>query len=178
MLEIITIPGEIFDEKTGKIHIVPATKITLEHSLVSLSKWESKWKIPFLSDQQKTREQQLSYIRYMTITQNVNPYAYFNISSDSYEEISNYINDPMTATWFNDNKKTKGKPETFTSEIFYYYMFSLNIPIECQKWHLNRLITLIRVFNEKNKQPEKSKPDLSARAALNKARLKQYNTRG
>ncbi len=154
--------------------------LQLEHSLVSLSKWESKWHKAFLSKNDKTDEEMLDYIKCMTITQNVDPETYLRLTVDNVREIHDYINSPMTATTFSNDKSGKGGREIVTSELVYYWMIALNIPFECQKWHLNRLLTLIRICELKNNPPKKrSKRDImSNNAALNAARRKQFNTRG
>ena len=154
--------------------------LQLEHSLVSLSKWESKWNKSFLSKRNLTGEEILDYIKCMTITQNVKPEVYEHLSRDNITEIENYITAPMTATCFAEDKNTKPNRETVTSELIYYWMIALNIPFECQKWHLNRLLTLIRVCNVKNQPPKKmGRRDVMRRnSALNAARRQQLNSRG
>lgn len=179
---IITIPAiEGFDdEKEEFVILAKEQTLQLEHSLVSLSKWESKWCKAFLSKEEKTLEETIDYIKCMTITQNVNPDVYSRLSKENIQAINKYIEAPMTATTFyNDNQKGRSK-ETVTSELIYYWMISLNIPMECQKWHLNRLLTLIRVCNVKNSPPKKmSRREIMSRnAALNTARKKQLNTNG
>lgn len=179
---IITIPAiEGFDdEKQEFIPLVKEQTLQLEHSLVSLSKWESKWNKAFLSKEEKTMEETIDYIKCMTITQNVNPEVYDRLSRSNIEDINDYVAAPMTATTFhNDTQKGRGT-ETVTSELIYYWMISLNIPMECQKWHLNRLLTLIRVCNIKNTPPKKrSKKDIASQyASLNAARRKQLNSKG
>lgn len=177
----ITIPGcELWDEVNECFVTTKETTIQLEHSLVSLSKWEAKWHKPFLKKEMKTVEETLDYIRCMTLTQNVDPNVYKFITEDVMEEINKYIEDPMTATWFAKEDNVKPNREVITSEILYYYMIALNIPFECQKWHLNRLITLIRVCSAKN-QPDKKlskKQALKNQAALNAARRKALNSKG
>ena len=177
----ITIPaGEMFDDKTQRFLSTKEQTLQLEHSLVSLSKWESKWNKPFLSKDDKTNEEVIDYIRCMTINQNVNPDIYKCLSSSNIESIHKYIDAPMTATTFhNDNQKGRGR-EIVTSELIYYWMISHNIPMECQKWHLNRLLTLIRVCNVKNTPSKKmSKRDVASQyASLNAARRNKLNTRG
>ena len=177
----ITIPAlEQYDEINEEFITTKEQTLCLEHSLVSLSKWESKWGKPFLSKEVKTFEETVDYVRCMTITQNVNPNVYKNMTNGNIEEVNKYIEAPMTATWFAEDRNGKGNRETITSELIYYWMISLNIPFECQKWHLNRLLTLIRVCNVKNQPPKKmSKRDIMSRnAALNAARRKQLNSRG
>lgn len=169
------------------------TTISLEHSLVSLSKWESKWHKPFIENNgksQKTQEEIIDYIKCMTITQNVNPIVYNLLTQENLKEINDYVGDTMTATWFNeykgkDNKNTyTPNRETITSELIYYWMIYYDIPFECQKWHLNRLLTLIRICSLKEqqnngKQSKMSKRDiLSQNAALNKARRARYSSKG
>lgn len=177
----ITIPAtEMFNEKTQEFLVLKEQTLQLEHSLVSLSKWESKWCKAFLSKEEKTTEETLDYIKCMTITQNVDPNTYLRLTRSNIEEINKYIEAPMTATTFyGDTQKGRNK-ETITSELIYYWMISLNIPMECQKWHLNRLLTLIRVCNVKNSPPKKmSRREIMSRnAALNAARRKQFNTTG
>ena len=151
---LLTIPPiEMFNEKTSEFVYSKETKISLEHSLVSLSKWESRWNKPFLSKDNKTLEETIDYIRCMTITQNVDPEVYFRLTDENINTINKYIESPMTATTFSDNGHSSR--EIITSELIYYWMISLNIPMECQKWHLNRLLTLIRVCNIKNAPAKK-----------------------
>ena len=131
-----------------------------------------------MSKNEKTVEQTIDYIRCMTITQNIDDDVYYGLSTKNVEDINNYIQAPMTATTF--RKETKKSSEVVTSELIYYWMVALNIPMECQRWHLNRLLTLIRICNIKNTPPKKmSKRELMSRnAALNAARRKQLNTNG
>ena len=176
---LLTIPPiEMFNEKTSEFVYSKETKISLEHSLVSLSKWESKWNKPFLSKDNKTLEETIDYIRCMTITQNVDPEVYFRLTDENINTINKYIESPMTATTFSDNGHSSR--EIITSELIYYWMSSLNIPMECQKWHLNRLLTLIRVCNIKNAPAKKmSRREIMNRnAALNAARRKKLNSTG
>lgn len=181
MLKITIKASEMFDERTNRFLVnAKDTTITLEHSLVSISKWESKWHKPFLSDKPKTLEESIDYIKCMTITQNVDDSLYLFLSRDNFSEINKYIEDPMTASWVNDNKGKKGRNEIITSELIYYWMIALNIPVEFQKWHLNRLLMLIRICNAKN-QPEKkmSKSEILKRnRALNAARRKASGSNG
>lgn len=181
MLQItVPVSPEGWDEKKQEF-IEPKVQILqLEHSLISLSKWESKWCKPFLSSKEKTSEETMDYIKCMTITQNVDPDVYNHLTAKNIEDINNYIYAPMTATTFSDDRNGKSNREIITSELVYYWMVALQIPFECQKWHLNRLLTLIRVCNVKNQPPKKmSKRDVMSRnAALNAARRKQLNTNG
>ena len=179
----ITVPGrELFDEEHGQFLVVREQTLQLEHSLVSLSKWESKWCKAFLSTKAMTSEETIDYIKCMTINKNVDPDVYNFLTNENIEQIKAYIEAPMTATYFSEDKSSKGTSrETVTAELIYYWMISLQIPIEeCQKWHLNRLLALIRVCNIKNTPPKKrSKREIMSRnAALNAARRQQMNTRG
>ena len=177
----ITIPAvELFDERTSTFISTKEQTLQLEHSLVSLSKWESKWCKPFLSKEDKTFEETIDYIKCMTITQNVNPTTYNFLTKENIEAVKNYIDAPMTATTYSEDKQSGRNRDITTSELIYYWMISLNIPMECQKWHLNRLLTLIRVCNVKNAPPKKtSRKELTNRyAALNAQRRKQLNTKG
>lgn len=179
MLKIV-IPGiELYDEEKEEFITTKPQTLHLEHSLVSLAKWESKWNKPFLTKDNKTYEEIIDYIRCMTITQNVSEDTYRLLTSENIQQVIEYIELPMTATTFSNQKKTPSR-DVVTAEIIYYWMISLNIPFECQKWHLNRLLTLINVCNIKN-QPQKKisrKEIMSRNTALNAARRKQLNTRG
>lgn len=152
----ITIPGrEMWNDKDQEFIYEKSIDLVLEHSLVSISKWESKWRKPFISETKKTVAETLDYVRCMTITQNVHPETYNKITEQNITEINAYIEHPMTATWFKENNSSKKSSEQITSELIYYWMISLQIPWECQRWHLNRLLTLIRICNVKNQPPKK-----------------------
>ena len=177
----ITIPaGELWDEKNQQFISVKEQTLQLEHSLVSLSKGESKWCKPFLSQKEKTLEETIDYVKCMTITPNVKPEIYNFLTNSNINQINKYISAPMTATWFTNDRVGKLSSEQVTSELIYYWMIALNIPFECQKWHLNRLLTLIKVCNIKNQPAKKmSKRDIMSRnSALNAARRKQLHTKG
>ena len=179
MLQLTIPTREYWDEEKEEFVYQQEKTIQLEHSLVSLSKWEAKWHKPFLSKEPKSKEEIEDYVRYMTITQNVDPDLYRRLSPEHYRKINQYIDDPMTATWFG-KEKGKTSREQVTAELIYYWMVSFSIPFECQKWHLNRLLTLIKVCNIKQ-QPDKkmSKREILANnAALNAARRAKLKTRG
>lgn len=180
MLRIIVPAAEYFDEINEEFIYKKEQTLQLEHSLVSLSKWESKWNKAFLGKQEKTDEEILDYVRCMTLTQNVDPEVYSRLSAENYAAINAYIEAPMTATCFFDERKGQKSKETVTSELIYYWMISYNIPVEFQKWHLNRLLTLIRVCNVKNTPPKKrSQREIMKRhAAINAANRKRFNSKG
>lgn len=176
----IQLTHEGWDEEKQEFIDPITSTLMLEHSLVSLSKWESKWHKPFLSKEQKTEEEILDYIKCMTITEDVDPNIYRYLTVNDFKKVNDYIENPMTATTFPDEKTSKNNREIVTSELIYYWMIALTIPFECEDWHLNRLLTLIRVCNIKNAPPKKmSKGEIMRRnTALNEARRKQLNTRG
>ena len=179
MLEITIPERELYDEKVEEFVVEPKVELVLEHSLVSLSKWESKWEVSFLNNKEHTTEQTMDYIRCMNLTSGVPDSVFERLDEESFDKINNYISAKMTATWFSDQKKGNSR-EVITSELIYYWMISLTIPFECQYWHLNRLLTLIRVCNEKN-QPAKKVPRKEAAARnreLNRQRRAAMNTSG
>ena len=178
----LNIPAtEFFDESTEEFHTTRATAIQLEHSLVSLAKWEAEWEKPFLNSTDKTADESLDYIRCMTITQNVDPGVYDLISRmpNLVQQITDYINRPMTATTIKERPNGGGQ-RIMTAELLYYDMFALNIPMECQKWHLNRLIMLIRVCAiESNPKKKMGRRDIASyNQALNQARRQKFHTKG
>ena len=176
----ITIPAqELYDEGSQEFINTNEKTLEMEHSLVSLSKWESKWHKPFLGMTEKTTEEILDYVRCMTLTKNVDPSVYRFLTNNNLKEIQDYIDDSMTATTFSKHSGGNNR-EIITSEIIYYSMIALNIPFECQKWHLNRLITLIQVCTIKNQPPKKMSKSaiMNRNAAINAARKKRLNTKG
>lgn len=179
MLEL-TIPRRtFFNESTSEFMEFNETKLKLEHSLISISKWESKIKKPFLSDKKHTKSDMIYYIECMSLNPDVDPMVYKTIPDDIYAVITAYIEDSMTATTINDNS-SGGNNDVITAEIIYYWMIELGIPFECQKWHFNRLMTLIRVCGiKKGPQKKMSKREiLEQNRRLNEARKKQHHTRG
>ena len=181
MLQITIPETELFDEVRQEFINIKPTTLTLEHSLVSISKWEAKWKKPYLTDDNKSPEEVIDYIKCMTITQNVNPMTYYALSEEHFREIEEYIKDPHTATTFNEIGNTKSRrSEGVTSELVYYWMCAYQIPFEAQKWHFNRLMTLIRIAGIKNGPDKKmNKTDaLKHQRELNAMRRAKYNTKG
>lgn len=179
MLTIHIPATEKYDSENNEFYMTKECTLQLEHSLVSVSKWEAKWQKPFLTKEPRSVEETVDYIRCMTITQNVNPDVYYSILQSDIKRIGEYIDSPQTATKINSSKK-KVSRQIVTSELIYYWMISLNIPMECQKWHLNRLLTLIDVCNIKNTPSKKmtKAETLNQNAALNAARRKQLGTTG
>lgn len=188
MLEI-TVPAtnNLWDPVSEQFLTTKETRLSLEHSLVSLTKWESKWHVPFLGNRQLTPEQLRDYVRCMTITQHVDPLVYYALTQENLNDIMMYVENPMSATTINEKalraaqKGPRGGNEVITNELIYYWMTALNIPFDpCQKWHLNRLMMLIKVASIKQQPPKKmSKADaMSQQKALNAARKARLGTRG
>lgn len=179
MLELIIPEEENWDSIKNEFVYTKEQKLQLEHSLVSISKWEQKWKKPFLSDDAMTTEETIDYIKCMTVTKNVDQSVYDALSNEIITQITDYIKDPMTATTISRSKKV-GIKETITSEIIYYWMIALEIPFECQEWHINRLLTLINVCNKKNTPKKKlSKREIMDRnRTLNRERREKLNSKG
>lgn len=177
----VTIPSrELYDETKGEFIYTKAIELQLEHSLVSLSKWESKWCTPFISTKNKTTAQSIDYIRAMTLTQNVDSSVYLSIPNEVMNQVAAYIDAPMTATILPKTTQKKTNSEIITSELIYYWMIAFNIPFECQKWHLNRLLTLINVCNIKNQPKKKRTPKeiMAERRAINEANKARFGTKG
>lgn len=180
MLHINVPMSENYDEATQSFVESSHVTLELEHSLASLSKWESFFEKPFLSDKPKTSEETLWYIKAMTLTPNVPPEVFYRLTQENIDAIDKYINGKHTATWFNDQKNQRPSREIITSEIIYNMMISLTIPIEAQHWHLNKLMTLIRVIDQKNAPNKKMTPAEIAQRnrQLNAERKAKYNTSG
>ena len=181
MLQLtIAISPEMWDNDR-EVFIKPKTQIVeLEHSLVSISKWESKWHKPFLTKQEKSSEETLDYLRCMTITPNVDPEIWSHITNDHVEQVHAYINDTMTATTVKDIPGSKKSNEIVTAELIYHWMISANVPLDRETWHLNKLLTLIKVCAVKSQPPKKMsrKEQFAQQRAINAARRKKYNSRG
>lgn len=177
----ITIPGiALWDEALEEFTNSEGFVLELEHSLVSLSKWESIHEKPFLGPESKTNEEVFSYVECMILTPDFPPEVLSRLSQENITEIQKYIDAKMTATWFNEPQVAKKSREIITAELIYYWMISLNIPIEFENWHLNRLFTLIKIFNIKNGKPKKmSTAEIAARnRELNAERKAKFGTRG
>jgi len=177
----IVVPGvEMFDEQTQEFVTRDDMTLDLEHSLVSLSKWESKHEKPFLGKGEKTSEEVLDYIKIMTLTPDVPDEVYLKLSEGNILAINGYIDAKMTATWFSEAPGAPASRDVITSELIYYWMVTFRIPFECETWHLNRLFTLIRVCNIKQAKPKKmSRSEIAARnRELNAQRRAQLGTKG
>lgn len=180
MLTIVIEGDEFFDEKTNTFLTVGDLSLELEHSLLSLSKWESKFQKPFLGRGEKTNEEVIGYIECMIITPDYPKNLMNVLSPDNLTKINNYIESKESATTFGAMPKQSGRSETITAELIYYWMIAFNIPFECEKWHLNRLFALIRICNIKNSKPKKmSQSEMAARnRELNAMRKAQLGTSG
>lgn len=184
MLEITVSIPEFFNEQLNEF-IAPSRStetLHLEHSLVSISKWESKWKVPYFSQKSESMsiEQFQDYVRCMTLNQNIPDYVYKVLSKDNLAQIVDYIVDEKTATWFGKEEYNAPSRQVVTSELIYYWMIQFNVPMECQKWHFSRLWTLIKVCSAKSGGGKKmSKSEiLSRNRTLNEQRKAQYHTKG
>lgn len=180
MLTIVVLGTEMFDETKQEFFTEGDITLELEHSLVSLSKWESKYEKPFLGKNEKTTQEVVDYIKFMTLTPNIAPEVYQNLSEDNIKDINQYIDAKMTATWFRDPPGAPASRDVITAELVYYWMITFQIPFECQYWHLNRLFTLIRICNIKQAKPTKmSRAEIAARnRELNAQRRAQLGTKG
>lgn len=177
----LTIGTEVFNEETGEFSVLDPFELHLEHSLVSLSKWESIWEKPFLSNDAKTSEETQSYIKCMILTPNPPDDLFDRFDKYHYDAVSAYIESKQSATTFGTMPEVKGRRgETITSELIYYWLVVFNVPFEAETWHLNRLLSLIRICNVKNSKPKKmSKGEMvEQRRKLNEERKSQYGTRG
>ena len=176
MLEIDVATEESFDEERNKFVVMKSFTVQLEHSLVTASKWESLWKESFLAKKDKTPQQTLSYVNFMIVNNELPPGVFSKLVQHHLDQIKAYIDDPMTATKLYTDPNAPQSRETITTELIYYWMISLKIPVEFQHWHLNRLITLIRTVNLKN-APQR-KMSTKERRELNRSRMAKYGTRG
>lgn len=179
---VLTVPGEeMFNNDTQEFFTVNDTTLELEHSLVSLSKWEAKHNKLFIGNKELTSEEALDYIRFMVLTKGFDDQILNRFTKENFDAINDYISSEMTATWFAKERTPASRSgEQTTSELIYYWMLTLNVPIEAQHWHLNRLLTLIRLISVKNSKPKKRSPkEIAAeRREINERRLREMGTTG
>lgn len=183
MLPIHVEARELWDEENQQFINTEPFDLLLEHSLFSISKWEAKYHKPYITSD-KTAEEALDYLSMMVIGKQPDPIVFRLLTEDQIKKINKYINDPMTATVFSEEeeKEANGQQKRnkfVTSEEIYYWMTAQNIPFECQYWHLNRLITLVKICAIENKPKDKKKKrmtssDLAARRAKMEAARKKY----
>ena len=180
MLNITVLGTEMFDEASQEFVTLGDFDLVLEHSLVSLSKWESIYEKPFLAEGEKTTEEVVGYIKAMNLTPEVPEEIFYKLSEENISDVNTYIDAKMTATWFSDAPGAPKSREVITAEVIYYWMIAFQIPFECERWHLNRLFTLIRVCSIKQAKPEKmSRAEIAARnRELNTQRRAQWKTKG
>lgn len=191
MLQLRVVLEESFNEETEEF-VEKTHVLRLEHSLVSLSKWEERFEKPFLSTDDKTTEEIFAYVQMMDLDVDTPPIVFLKLSPMDYEAINEHINAKKTATWFNKTEPKKKSTQTVTSELIYYWMTSYEIPWVAENWHLNRLFTLIDVFNEERRAAEsktgnksvnkntrtKAESLAAERSRLNAQRMRQMNTTG
>ena len=180
MLTIYVGATEHYNEKTQEFVYSGGVPVQFEYSLATLSKWESKFEKPFLGKQEKTRDEVLGFVQEMIVSPEIPPAVLQNLTQKNWDDLNAYMNSKQTATWFSDSPEPKTSREVITAELIYYWMVTFNIPWEAQHWHLNKLFTLIKVFNAKSEKPKKMTPGEAAarRRQLNEERRKQYGTTG
>lgn len=175
----ISVPTtEMWDSVAGRFYDVKGCSFTIEHSLISVSKWESKWKVPYMTTKM-TQEMFIDYVKCMTLTQVADPRIYSCLTAENKKEIMDYLNDSMTATFFNNRKGKKSSRKVLTSEYIYYMMAMNQVPMECQKWHFNRLLVLLRIFSEESTNEKMTQKEIYAQnRALNNARRAKAKSKG
>lgn len=182
MLELHLPETEFFDRANSKIIRVPEVTLHLKHSLLTLSKWETIWEIPFLGEGKKTTEQLYSYVNIMA-GGDLDELTLSRLTSEHYEKLNAYLSSKQSATWFSESPNQRRSTQTVTSELIYFWMTTYNIPFECENWPFPRLMNLIRIASIKNdpdagKKKRNKSQMLSERAMLNKKRREQYGTTG
>lgn len=179
MLKLTVLGTETFNDVTSEFGSEGDVVLELEHSLVSLSKWEAEFEKPFLTNDQKTAVEILAYIKAMCLDPDIPESVFEKLSGENFREINSYIDAKMTATWFNENRSAPSR-EVVTSELIYYWMTVYTIPFSCETWHLNRLFTLIRICNIKHDKPKTmSRSDQAAeQRRLNNERKNRFNSTG
>lgn len=179
MLEITVAGRELWDSRTNTFYVLKDQVLQLEHSLLSISKWESITHKPFLGKDPRTSKEIVLYIKCMTLNKGVDPKAYDALTAKDLDKIRKYIDDPATATWFGKEENQRaGSRKVVTSEVIYYWMIAGNVPMQCEKWHLNRLLTLLHIIEIKNRPKKKGKMSSAKMASLNAQRLAASGSRG
>lgn len=183
MLKIVVPAWEDWDPVRQKFIYGKETKLTLEHSLIAISKWEAKYKKPYLTDKPKTAEEAMDYIKFMTIinpNKSLDEDVYMHLTQENLREIEAYIGDPMTATTFNRRNQPPSRNKVVTSEEIYFSMASFGIPFECQQWHFNRLMTLLEVAAIRNQPGKKmsNKEKYARNRSLNAANRARFHSNG
>lgn len=179
MLKVVIPDCEYWDYLTEEFTFIPGATIEIEHSLEAIAKWEAEKEKPFLSDKAMEADEFRDYVRCMTLTKGIDPQTYRNLSSANFREINEYMSKKMTATWFKEDKKKGGSKKVITSELIYYWMTELGIPFDCDTWHFNRLMTLIRVASESQNPKKMSKKDIFGQnRSLNAMRRAKMGSKG
>lgn len=180
MLTITILGDEHYNEVTNEFSHHGNVVLEFEHSLVSVSKWESKFIKPFLTDDPKTAEEMLYYIECMILTKDYPSNILDALTQTNVREINEYIASPQSGTVFKETKQYRKNPEQISAELIYYWLVAYKIPFECETWHLNRLFALIRICSIKNDTGNKKSPREQAQsnAQLNEERKRQFNTNG
>lgn len=183
MLKLTIGSDELYDEEKSEFIIKDGFTIHLEHSLLAISVWEQRFCKPFLGRGEKTKEETLGYVEAMILDEDYPDDVLDRMTPHHLSKVNDYVDSPATATTFSDladKKPSRGPSQVITSELIYYWMASANVPFECERWHLNRLFALLRIFDVKNsKQKKMSRSEIASRnRALNEQRKAQLNTRG
>jgi hypothetical protein len=182
LLQLWVGQDEFLDSETNRFIKTGGTLLMLEHSLASLSKWEETWEVPFISTN-RTTEQTIDYIRCMVLNPDVDDTVLSRLRDPDIVAINEYIGRKMTATTIAESNTKDSNKRVITAELLYHWMIGNSIPMECQYWHLNKLLMLIRVISEENTPPDKRKKMSRAEIMernrrLNAERRQQMNSKG
>ena len=178
MLQLKLPKIRLFKEATEEYVYYEPLTVKLEHSLISIQRWESKWHKSFLSAESLTQEELFDYIRCMSLNPDIDPTFVSRLTPDDFNKIREYMNEPMTATVIHRSKPRGGRPPIITAELIYYWMTAYNIPFECSKWHIKQLLTLVEVCSVKSNPGGKTRGTAAERAAMNKARRAKTGSKG
>lgn len=185
---VINLGDELFDEETNTFLHPVGKKLHLEHSLLSISKWEAEWEIPFLNTD-KTSEQSLSYIKCCVLDDDFDELLLNTLSDKNILDFNAYLSKGMTAKKIIDlrsslsQKRKSRRPasqKALTSEDIYYSMIQFHVWKECEEWPLQRLLSLLQLCSLKsNSTGEMSKSDQAKFYREENARRKaKYHTNG